>query len=308
MPITKHQNGISSMGIPLLGRAFGKTYFVDVNGSGSDGYKGTDSEKPFATLTKAFEVVSDYDTIMLGAGNFTGNYETPVNAAASFVSVIGFPIGAYGMATWMGATTSSSPIIDVRARGWSFENIEFNCPTGAAALRLTKSTNGTTHRCDFTTIRNNIFTTGKYGIEVNGGGTHVHVQYNKFDQLTTSGAFGIIVLSTTNQIPAFWVVEDNIFATSVNHIGPANATYGWSESTFRRNIHQRDGVSQDVTMMLDIRASGGGGNMVINNSFDMTASEWTTGLSNAAIRANSTDFAAGNECNDGPAETVLNDT
>lgn len=310
MPLTKYPNGISSFGMPLLGagRAFGTTYFVDVNGTGSDGNRGTDSERPFATLTKAFATVSDYDTIILSAGNFTGNYETPINADAAFVRVIGFPIGENGFATYMGATTASSPIIDVRARGWTFENIEFDCPTAAAGIRLTKHTDGSTHRCDFTTIRNCIFTTGKRGIECNGGGTHVHIHDNKFDQLTTSGAFAIEVTSTTNQIPAFWVVEDNIFATSVNHIGPASATLGWSESTFRRNIHQADGVGQDVTMMLDIRASGGGGNMVIDNYFDMTAAEWTTGDTNAKLRANSTDFGAGNECNDGPAETVLNDT
>lgn len=306
---TDFATGVSSFGVPLTGsrKVFGTTYFVDPSGSNaSDSNTGKNKNSPLKTLTQAFLNVSSWDTIRCAPGNYTGNYTTPVNADAAFVSVIADATHENGFAAWMGATTASSPIIDVRARGWRFEGFEFDCPTGAAAIRLTKSTDGSTHRCDFTTIANCIFTTGKYGIEVNGGGTHVHVHDCKFDQLTESGAFAIVVLNTDNQIPAFWVVEDCIFATSVNHIGPANATYGWSESTFRRNIHQADGVGQNVTMMLDIRAASGGGNMVIDNYFDMTASEWTTGDSDAKLRTNSTDFGAGNECNDGPAETVIN--
>ncbi len=303
--LTNFSNGISTMGIPIIGQPFGKTYFVDPSG-GLNGNKGTSTNQPWKTLTYAFTQLVHYDTLILKPGDYTGNYTTPINATAAFVRIIGVRTHENGLAAWMGATTASSPIIDVRARGWSFEGIEFDCPTGAAAVRLTKSVDGTTHRCDFVTIKHSIFTTGKYGVEVNGGGTHVHIHHCKFDQLTTTGAFAIISKDNSHQIPAFWVVEDNIFATSLNHIGPANASQGWSESTFRRNVHQADGVGTNVSMMLDIRAGAGGGNMVLDNYFDMTAAEWTTGDTDAKIRTNSTDFGAGNECNDGPAETVIN--
>lgn len=302
MTLTNFPGGITSMGVPVNNsRAFGKTYFVDST-NGQDGNTGLDVDHALKTLTRAFVLISNYDTIILSAGNFTGNYTTPVNATASFVRVIGFPIGSYGLSTWMGATTASSPIIDVRARGWSFENIEFNCPTDAAAIRLTKSVDGSTHRCDFTTIRHNIFTTGKYGITVNGGGTHVHVHHNKFDQLTSSGAFAIKVVDTSNQIPAFWLVEDNIFATSLNHIGPGNATYGWNESIFRRNVHQSDsGV--DATTICDMRASGGTGNRFLDNYLDVVTAGWNTETS---VRGNAKDFGAGNHMSDGDQSTAMN--
>lgn len=301
MTLTNYPNGISSMGVPVIpGRAFGNVWFVDPS-NGNDGNSGMERNRAFKTLTRAFLKVSNDDTILLSGGDFTGNYETPLNAAASFVRVIGQPIGANGFRTWMGATTASSPIIDVRARGWSFENIEFDCPTESSGIALSKTVDGT-ERCDFTTIRNNIFTTGKYGVEVQGGGTHVHIHNNKFDQLTETGAFGIHVTSTGFQIPAFWVVEDNIFATSLNHIGPANATYGFNESTFRRNVHQSDsGV--DATTICDVRASSGTGNMVLDNYFDIAKASFTA---STAVRGNATDFAAGNHFLDGEQQEAMN--
>lgn len=301
MSQTSLPGGLLVMGVPVNQiRPFGTHWFVDpVNGV--DGNSGQEVDRPFRTLTRAFVKVGDDDTIHLSGGNHTGNYETPLNAVASFVRVVGQPIGANGLRTWMGATVASSPIINVRARGWSFENIEFDCPTGSAGISLSKTVDGT-ERCDFTTIRNNIFTTGKYGIVVQGGGTHVHIHNNKFDQLTETGAFGLRVISTGFQIPAFWVVEDNIFATSLNHIGPGNATYGWSESTFRRNVHQSDSGT-DATTICDVRAASGQGNMVLDNYFDIAKASFTA---DTTVRGNTTDFAAGNHFLDGEQQEAMN--
>ena len=155
---------------------------------------------------------------------------------------------------------------------------------------------------NFMTVHNCIFTTGKYGIVVDGGNTHAHIHHCKFDQLTTTGAFAIFVDNTDHQIPAFWVVEDNIFATCLNHVGPANASQGWSESTFRRNVHQSDGVATDVTTILDLRAGSGGGNMILDNYFDIATAALTA---SSAITGNSTDFAAGNHFNDGVQTVIL---
>ncbi len=294
MGLTNFPNGISSMGVPInQPRAYGNTYFVDST-NGSDGNRGKTRDRAFKTITKAFATVSDYDTILLSPGNHTGNYTTPLNADAAFVAVRGFKIGDYGMSTWMGATTSSSPIIDVRARGWTFTDIEFDCPTAAAAIRLNK-VSGLAQRCDFTHIENCIFTTGKYGIMVQGGGTHVTIKTCKFDQLTTSGGFGIFVNDTSFQIPAFWLVENCIFATSVNHIGPGNATLGFNESTFKGNIHQWDSGT-DPTTVLDTRASGGTGNMVVDCYFDVGKGSFNA---STKVRGNSTDVAMGCHFNDG---------
>lgn len=59
MPLTNFPNGVSSFGIPVLGGAnipfTGNYYFVDP-ATGSDGNKGTDPSRPFATLYKAHSV------------------------------------------------------------------------------------------------------------------------------------------------------------------------------------------------------------------------------------------------------------
>lgn len=281
-------------------RAFGDIYFVDPT-NGSDGNKGKERATAFASLTKAFATVGNGDAIKCALGNYTGNYETPLTADAAFVSLEGFRIGDNGLASWAAATTASSPIIDIRAKGWSIMDFEFDCPTAAGAIQLSKSVDQTS-RCDFTHIERNIFTTGKYGIVVAGGGTHVRVKGNKFDQLTTTGAFGIFVQSTGFQIPAFWIVDKNKFKTCLNHIGPGNATYGWNESEFIGNTHQSDSGT-DVTTICDVRASGGTGNMVLGNYFDIAKASFTA---NTAVRGNTTDYAAGNWFLDGAQQEAMN--
>lgn len=289
MGLTHFTHGITSMGIPIIGQPFGNTYFVDASG-GSNGNIGTNTEQPWKTLTYAFTRLSHYDTLILKPGNYTGNYTTPVNATAAFVRVIGMRTHDQGLAVWMGATTASSPIIDVLARGWSFDGIEFDCPTSSSGVRLTSSTSNSPNRSDFTTFKNCIFTTGKYGIEVNGGNTHITVRNCKFDQLTESGAHAIHVTATGRMIPAFWIVEDNYFLTSTNHIGPGNATRGFSSSIFKNNVFD------SATVALDIRASGGINNVVAGNYFDVVIANFDA---LTEVIGNATDYGAGNFGKDG---------
>lgn len=270
-------------------------YHVDAAASDDNG-NGLGWGTAFQTITTAFAAVSSNDRIFIKQGGYTGNFTTPVNATASFVSVIGITTHDQGLAPYLAASSSSSPLIDVLARGWSFQGLEFDCPTSSSGIRLTKSVDGTTNRPDFATIKNCIFTTGKYGVEVNGGGTHVTIRDCKFDQLTSSGAFAIHVTDTSHQIPAFWLVRDNYFLTNTDHIGPGNATYGWNNSTFQGNV-----FDNATTTTLDIRASGGIGNIVIGNYFDVAAAAFNS----TDIIGNTTDFAAGNHFNDVDQTLVL---
>ncbi|KKK66453.1 hypothetical protein LCGC14_2963950, partial [marine sediment metagenome] len=59
MPFSNFQNGLTSMGIPVLGGGgipamFGNYYFVDFN-KGSDGNSGKDTEHAFKTISKAYD-------------------------------------------------------------------------------------------------------------------------------------------------------------------------------------------------------------------------------------------------------------
>ena len=69
MPLTNFPNGISSMGVPVVGSVnpFGDTWFVAVTG-GSDGNKGTDTKRPFSTIAKAIAVAAAGDTVILSPG------------------------------------------------------------------------------------------------------------------------------------------------------------------------------------------------------------------------------------------------
>lgn len=294
--LSNFPNGISSMGVPLIGgNAFGTTYFVDPT-NGADGNTGRNAGDAFETLTYAFTQLSHYDTIIGAPGDYTGNYTTPIDAKAAFVSLIFTRTHRNGLAAWAAADTSSSPIIDIRARGWSIDGLEFNCPTSSSGVRLTKSTNGSTHRCDFTTIRNSIFTTGKYGVEVNGGGTHVDIYDCKFDQLTESGAHAIYISNTDNQLPAFWVVESNKFLTNTNHISGNTTTRGWNNSLFK------DNVFDSATVSLNVVGSSAGGNVIAGNYFDFAKSAWAA---STEVKGNATDTGISNYLTDGIAATAL---
>lgn len=303
MPITNFPDGVSSFGVPITpGSVFAKTYFVDPT-NGSDGNDGLSTTEALKSLTQAFLLVRADDTIICAGGNFTGNYSTPLNAVAPFVTIIGAGVLDNGFRSFAGATTASSPIIDILARGWRIFGFEFDCPTAAAAIRLTKVADSTS-RCDFFQADRNIFTTGQTAIEVNGGGTHIKIRNNKFDQLTTAGGGAIVVESTSVQIPAFWEVENNQFKTNVNHISSTTpGAHGFSESTFKGNVFQSDGVSQDVTTILDIRDGGGGGNMVLDNYFDIAKASFTA---STQVRGNATDYAAGNHFLDGEQQEAMN--
>lgn len=304
---TDWPNGVTSFGIPILGgggqqRLFGKHRFID-SANGSNANDGTGPDTAWETLTYAFAQAASYETFHLAGGGYTGNFTTPANAEASFVSVIGFPAHPNGLATYVAPSNHSSPIIDLKARGWSFSYIEFDCPTNAAAINMNKSQDGSTDRPDFMTVENCIFTTGKYGIMVDGGNTYATIRNCRFDQMTTTGAHAIIVDNTDFHLPQHWLVENNQFMTNVNHIGPSGAGKGWMNSTFRGNVFLKEGIGQNTTTILDIRDAGGGGNMVVDNYFDLAKGGFT---GSTTVRGNTSDVAAGNHFIDGVQTEVMN--
>lgn len=302
MTLTNFPGGITSMGVPVNQiRPFGNHWFVDST-NGNDGNSGRNRDRAFETVTRAFAKVGDYDTIHLAGGGYTGNFTTPVDATAKFVDVRGFPMGEQGFSTWMAATVTSSPIITLRARGWRFTDIEFDNPATSAGIQLLKSADGSTHRPDFMTVDRCLFTGGQYGIEVFGGSTYGVVRNSRFDSITGGTGFAIHVTSTLFHIPIYWTVEGNYFFQNENHIGPADATYGFNDSVFRGNIFQKDST-QDATAILDIRASGGKGNIVVDNYFDIAKASFTA---DTTVRGNATDFAAGNHFLDGEQQEAMN--
>ena len=294
-------NGLQIRGIEY-NTVGGTNYFMDVT-SGSDNNNGKRWQKAFKTMTKAFTVMKKWDNLFVMPGSFSGNHTTPLNADAPFCSVIGVNATYMGVGPWAAPTSTGSPIIDVRARGWRFAGLEFEGMTGAAAIRVNSEVTRAQRGADFFQVDSCLFSGGKTGIEFNGGGTYWVIRDNHFSLLTTSGGAGIYVSSSSFQIPALGLVRGNRFDNNINHIY-GGVTRGWSDTVFEDNNFQQDGNGQNASILLDIRG-GGGGNSVINNYFDVTQAQYTDDAGTAFIRTNSTDYGAGNSCNDGVAEDVI---
>lgn len=293
-----------------MGSMFGNTYFCIKSTDARYGQFKADYDMVYpngnhavqTSLTDCLALLGPYDTVFLCSGNWSGNYQTPVNATAPFCSLIGIDPTGRGVGPWMAPSSTASAIIEVRARGWRISGIEFEGMTGAAAIKVTKVA-GLVSRCDFFTIDHCLFSGGKTGIEFNGGGTYWKISDNHFSLLTTAGGAAIYVGSSAYQIPALGLIENNRFDNNINHIY-GGITRGFNDTIIRGNVFQQDGNGQNASILCDIRG-GGGGNMVVGNYFDVTQAQYTDDAGTAYIRTNATDFGAGNHCSDGEAEDLI---
>lgn len=301
MSITNYPNGVSSFGVLSTGgngrtaggSIFGNTWFVDAT-NGSDENTGKSPEQAFASLTTVFLAVKIRDTILVAPGDYSGNYSTPLNSVAPFVSLIGVQATDTGFGPWASGT-AGSPIINVRARGWRISGFEFDGVSDEASVKLT--TSGTSN-ANYTQIDNCIFTGGKYGIDWVGAPTYTKVVDNRFEDILTSA---FICTDSSTDVPRRCLIEHNQFKENISHI--AMNPRGFKDSDIRGNSFSLDGVTRDATVLLDTR--GGGGNAIIDNYFDVTKTQYTDDSSTAFIRTASTDFGAGNHCNDGEAADLI---
>ena len=95
------------------------------------------AQKVFTDLQSALDAVGPYGQILLAPGGYTGNFTTPVNAVAPFVKLKALNRGDNdepNLSTYLAPTSQSSPILEVKARGWEICGFEIDNPTGAAVL------------------------------------------------------------------------------------------------------------------------------------------------------------------------------
>jgi hypothetical protein len=302
MGLTNFPNGITSFGVPIYGGSggrtsggsiYGTTWFVDPT-SGGDGNSGKEPGKAFKTLTKVFTMVGAWDTIFCAPGDYSGNYSTPLNSVAPFVSLIGVQATDLGLGPWM-AGTAGSPIINVRARGWRISGFEFDGVSDEASVKLT--TSGTSN-ANYTQIDNCLFTGGKYGIDWVGAPTYSKIVGSNFEDILTSA---FICTDSSTDVPRRCMIYGNEFKENIAHI--SMNPRGFKDSTIRGNVFSLDGVTRDATVLLDTR--GGGGNAIVGNYFDVTKAQYTDDAATAFIRTAATDFGAGNFCNDGAADDAI---
>lgn len=137
MGLTNFPNGISSQGVPVVG-ATGNVYFVS-SVIGSDGNRGTDTSKPFATINKATSAAtaSNGDIVYVMQGHVEDLADTSTSGALNF--------GTAGV-TYIGVGTGSlRPRIDfndadsdclVSANNVTIENIRFEATVTGVKLGI----------------------------------------------------------------------------------------------------------------------------------------------------------------------------
>jgi hypothetical protein len=306
MGLTAYPNGVSSFGIPLVGTGNGRTgggtmwgtnYFVDVN-NGSNGNDGDSPDQAWNTLTYAFSRMTALDeknaTVFVAPGDYSGNYTSPLNGDAPFVSLIGVQATNIGFGPWS-AGTAGNPIIAMRARGWRISGFEFDGVSNDASITLT--TSGTSNS-NYTQIDNCLFTGGIYGIEWVGAPTYTMIYNCLFEDITTQA---FICTDSSTDVPRRCIIEANHFRENAADI--SMNPRGFKSSTIKGNYFQLDGISRDSTVLLDTR--GGGGNIIVDNYFDVSTTQYTDDDATAFIRTTSTDYGAGNHCNNGEAADVI---
>jgi len=148
-----------------------------------------------------------YDVTVLGAAN------QPRQATSG-----GVPTG--GGASWLPPTspTALTPLVEVIAQGWVFQNIEFAPTTSAAAIRLTRSASVDATDASHAQIIDCYFLgggTGQIGIEDNGGASFVLVDGCRFQALTGTAILG---LTTASNVPQDWRIVNCIFWQNTNDI------------------------------------------------------------------------------------------
>jgi len=199
-----------------------------------------------------------YDVAVIGAAN------SPRQATSG-----GTPTG--GGASWVAPTspTASTPLIELRAAGWSFENIEFTPHTSSAAIRLTRSASVDTTDASHARISGCLFGanggSGQIGIEDNGGSSRVTIENCGFEGLASA----ILSLNTANSIPLAWKILDNRFRQNTNDI-----KMSLSYSLLQGNQHNTAGSGSTNKVVSTISISGqGGNNHVVLNFFHNTTGE-----------------------------------
>jgi len=202
-----------------------------------------------------------YDVAVLGAAN------RPRQATSG-----GVPTG--GGASWLAPSSgavAATPLIELKAQGWQFENIQFSPHTSSACVRLTRSAVTDTIDASHAIFRNCYFVGGTtpIGIEDNGGCGFVLVEECRFQALTSA----ILSLNTAAAIPLQWEILRNKFRSNTNDIRMSLTGALIEENKF---FTVGSGSTNKVISTTFISTQGGA-NHILRNFFNNTEAEIAPG-------------------------------
>lgn len=242
---TDFPNGVTSFGVPLFGgeqkfvtAAFGRTWFVNPSTTvpasgwqaGSDGYSGTSPTQPFATMAKAFTVISDGDVINF-IGKVTEQLVTPVQVFDCWINGCGnrprhadaVPAGGqYAASQWAPPTSgavSGQATVRVLQQGWRFTNILFTMESATAAgIEIVRNAGAADAERDAShcSIYGCRFAGAGVGIRSGVAGSFTEIPFNVLVQGNTFNG------NTTAMSDAIgtnaWQIIDNVFYANTNAI------------------------------------------------------------------------------------------
>lgn len=250
-----------------------KVHYVFPDGNGPRG--------AYLTMTDCFTQLKSRDVVVLG-GVLREQVVAPLDVYD--VTVIGaannprqatsggVPTG--GGASWL--PPSSNPValqalLEVRAAGWRFEDIEFTPHTSSAAVRLTRSAVVDTIDASHASFRGCAFQANggatQIGIEDNGGCGFVTIDDCRFEDLAGTAIKG---LNTAAAVPRNWKVRKNYFWRNTNAIAMSS-----SQGLFAENVFNQ--AANDANNKVNLVAVAGQGNlnMVLYNVFSDAAANVT---------------------------------
>jgi len=189
--------------------------------------RGTSWSNPLATMTYALSLVATGGKIL-----FRGDVrEECIGSNLVFdVTIEGagalhhadLPAAGYhtGAAIWRApaAETGTTPLLQVRGRGWTFKNFMVAAPSDAAAFKLMRNALSGTSEYDAShaTFENIRSAGGEHFIEDSGGCYNITV---KNCQIAQSTAAAILNSSTSVANPLNWKILDNIFPADTSDFG-----------------------------------------------------------------------------------------
>lgn len=196
-----------------------------------------------------------YDVTIMGAAN------QPRQATSS-----GTPTG--GGASWLAPTspTTTTPLLELRAAGWTISNIQFAPVASSACVRLTRSATVDTTDASHT-IFDNVYMvgggSGGIGIEDNGGCSDVVVTGSRFQALSGTA---ILSLNTAAAIPLGWQIggkgmASNRFQQNTNDI-KMSLSYGAIENN--KFMTAGSGSTNKVISTTFISTQGGNNHILLN--------------------------------------------
>jgi hypothetical protein len=202
-----------------------------------------------------------YDVTIIGAAN------RPRQATSG-----GVPTG--GGATWMAPASgavASTPLLEIKAAGWTIEGVEFTPHNGSAAVRLTRSASIDTIDASHFTMRNCLIGgnggTTQIGIEDNGGCSRVLIEDTRIESM---GGTAILGLNTAAAIPLGWIIRRNLFLRNTNAIAMS-----LTQGLVMDNVINQAANDTNFKVNLVSVAGQGSLNQVINNIFSDAAANVT---------------------------------